>query len=257
MTSIIGDELIHHMEQILLSEHSIRQAKIVDLADPNAPHQDLCVAFALNPMGNRSDDAIAVRSARKNLMQKVVHLGGRSVVPKKWAKRASLPVSDDRGQVDVEALRCDLLGVPRESATEASAETMEEKIFLAVASTLNIDREQLSLDSSFAKNGGDELLAIEVFQRLMQEGISLRVLDIQNATSLAELPTLVISHRGKTAQPAQTFPTSQLHEISFPEAAPKSQVHDIVIPDVSTLKTGIPNVIVPRGVLNYRSMFIR
>lgn len=106
--SHIGEELIQHLEDILLSDLAIEQARILDIAHPSSSHQDLVVAVSLSDLVEQSSDA-AMRHVRSQLIASVARLGsGGSLVPRKWATLPELPV-DASGEVDDKALRQVLL----------------------------------------------------------------------------------------------------------------------------------------------------
>jgi hypothetical protein len=103
--SPISEELVQHMEDILLSDLAIDQARIINVAHPNSPHQDLVVALSLSDLIADDSDA-AMRHVRGQLIASIASLGaGGSLVPRKWAKLASLPSDPYTGEVDDDALR--------------------------------------------------------------------------------------------------------------------------------------------------------
>lgn len=97
------------MEDILLSDLAIEQARILDIAHPSSSHQDLVVALSLSDLVEQSSDT-AMRHVRSQLIASVARVGaGGSLVPRKWATLPELPV-DASGEVDDHALRKILLG---------------------------------------------------------------------------------------------------------------------------------------------------
>lgn len=111
------------MEDILLSDLAIEQARILDIAHPSSSHQDLVVAVALSDLVEQSSDA-AMRHVRSQLIASVARVGaGGSLVPRKWATLPELPV-DASGEVDDRALRKVLLG-RRQKTVAVKTEPMD------------------------------------------------------------------------------------------------------------------------------------
>lgn len=229
MGIIITPELVSRIEETLLSDAAITQAKVIDLAAADAPEQDLVIAIALHPDVQQSDES-ALRTARRALVKKLRDVGGKAVVPRKWARPAALPLTPT-GEVDDIALRQNLLmeaaATTPDEGSKAPVESLDDKIMRIVAQAVQIPQDQLVQTRSFQQNGGDSFTAIQVFQCLMRENVSLRVPDIMRSETLAELPALVIS-RSNPAGPAVA-----------PNVAPQpsTEVHEIRLPDVDNAAT--------------------
>ncbi|KAG9251587.1 uncharacterized protein F5Z01DRAFT_271503 [Emericellopsis atlantica] len=221
----ITPELVRKMEDSLLADPAIVQAKIVDIAAADAPQPDLVVAICLSPDVQQPDES-ALRAARKALVKRMRDDGGRAVVPRKWSRPSVLPV-DPSGAVDEVALRQSLLmeahadGPPPTPTSKAPVESLDEKIMRIIATAVGTSVDELVQTRGFAQNGGDSFTAIRVFQALMRENISLRVPDIMRAETIAELPALVISRTGPAPVPAPAatsgIPVSEVHEVMLAE----------------------------------------
>lgn len=222
---VITPELVREMEEGLLADPAVIQAKIVDIAAADAPQSDLVVAICLSPDVQQSDES-ALRAARKALVKRMRDHGGRAVVPRKWSRPSALPV-DPSGAVDEIALRQSLLteahadGPPPTPSSKAPVESLDEKILRIISTAVGTPVDQLVQTRSFIQNGGDSFTAIRVFQALMRENISLRVPDIMRTKTIAELPALVISRTGPAPVLAPTatsgIQVSQVHEMMLAE----------------------------------------
>lgn len=173
--SPIGEELIQHLEDILLSDLAIEQARILDIAHPSSSHQDLVVAVALSDLVDHTSSDAAVRHVRSQLIGSVARLGGGgSLVPRKWATLPELPV-DASGEVDDRELRRVLLErrtqnvpVPRREV-EDQADSLAE--MLAVPKSSHRSKTPVSsgpiprgfcLDVPISERRGSAVSAIEV-----------------------------------------------------------------------------------------------
>lgn len=230
MSIIITPELVSRMESTLLSDAAIKQAKVIDLAAADAPEQDLVVAIALHPDVQQSDES-ALRTARRALVKKLRDVGGKAVIPRKWARPADLPLTP-AGEVDEIALRQSLLmeaaATTPDEGSKAPVESLDDKIMRIVAQAVQIPQDQLVQTRSFQQNGGDSFTAIRVFQCLMRENVSLRVPDIMRSETLAELPALVIS---------RSNPAGPMGGPNGPQGQPTTEVHEIKLPDVDSSAT--------------------
>lgn len=171
------------MEQSLLQDTAISQAAIINLSPTpkDASTAQWTAVLALDNPGNPDDpDAAIVSRARKTLRKQFP--ASKTLVPKAWSIAASLPqVAGSTSSVDTDALRRKLL---------SGEETTEEKIQRIVAFVLHKPLEDVPLTKSYVNIGGDSITAVEVMARCAEEEITLHVLDILNAESLAHLAVL-------------------------------------------------------------------
>jgi acyl carrier protein len=174
------------MEALLLQDPSIKQAKIVDLApedvDPLSPSTPMFTAV-LSLADDESEEAAAVVTrARRSLRKSLPDC--KALVPKSWSLLPSLPVTTPGGTiVDSAALTRRLSSV----SAAAASEPVEEKVRRIVSHCLRQPTDEVSLDASFKRLGGDSIAAIEVMARCNEEGLDIHVLDVLHADTLAHL----------------------------------------------------------------------
>ncbi|KAI9897779.1 hypothetical protein N3K66_007635 [Trichothecium roseum] len=233
--SIITPELCFHMEQLLLEDELVDQAKIVDLANLDSTEPDLVVAVSLSDPEAQDTPKLAtaaIKAIQKELVRNMSPYGGKQMIPRRWARPQSLPLRS--GAIDALALRRQLLlsahqeeegifaapsSVPSAAPTAAAAESVEDKVVRIVAEALGMESKQVDMAKSFFENGGDSFTAISITGRLMMEGISLRVPDIVGARTMADLRSRVLSRHDGEA-PAAAAPAAAVSTTTPSMAAP-------------------------------------
>lgn len=222
------------MEQLLLEDELVDQAKIVDLANLDSTEPDLVVAVSLSDPEAQDTPKLAtaaIKAIQKELVRAMSPYGGKQVIPRRWARPQALPLRS--GAIDALALRRQLLlsahqeeegifAAPSSTpsaaapAAAAAAESVEDKVVRIVAEALGMESKQVDMGKSFFENGGDSFTAISITGRLMMEGISLRVPDIVGARTMADLRSRVLSrHDGEApAAAAAAAPAAAVSTIS-------------------------------------------
>lgn len=230
--SIITPELCFHMEQLLLEDELVDQAKIVDLANLDSTEPDLVVAVSLSDPEAQDTPKLAtaaIKAIQKELVRGMSPYGGKQVIPRRWARPQALPLRS--GAIDALALRRQLLlsahqeeegifaapsSTPSATTAPAAAvvESVEDKVVRIVAEALGMESKQVDMGKSFFENGGDSFTAISITGRLMMEGISLRVPDIVGARTMADLRSRVLSRHDGEAPASAAAPAAAVSTIS-------------------------------------------
>ena len=211
--SIITPELCFHMEQLLLEDELVDQAKIVDLANLDSTEPDLVVAVSLSDPEAQDTPKLAtaaIKAIQKELVRGMSPYGGKQVIPRRWARPQALPLRS--GAIDALALRRQLLLSAAPAA--AAVESVEDKVVRIVAEALGMESKQVDMGKSFFENGGDSFTAISITGRLMMEGISLRVPDIVGARTMADLRSRVLSRHDGEAPASAAAPAAAVSTIS-------------------------------------------
>ena len=203
------------MEESILLDPSVRQARILNLAEPNIEPQ-WAVILSLEAKDGEETDADIIKRARKVLVKKKKETGSSISVPKQWMVVEELPLvttedGQDTAEVDSDALRRRLVGSDAEKALEAArskikklladplafqhalgedeppATQMELMLRVLWGQVLNLQPEEIAREDSFLRRGGDSILAIELTALAHECGITLTVASVFKDPRLCEM----------------------------------------------------------------------
>lgn len=183
--------LLFRMEQQLLADPAVGQAKVLNLASSAAEAQSVVVLSLRKSHDGPAPDPSVVKEIRRNLIKSLENDGGKGIVPKRWVLLDDLPVTS-AGLVDGEALRLRLNDMQAEAEENALASPMEKKLRQVVADVLRLPLAEVRLSTSFIRLGGDSITAIEVMARCLADGVTINVPEIMTCETLAELASLMV-----------------------------------------------------------------
>ena len=192
MTSSSNTPTPAAMEQALLSDNTIKQAKVFSLSTESDSDDISTQAVAISLV---EPDATAVKRARKSLVKTF----GKENVSKKWFVINHIPTlaaeGDEEEKIDVDALRKQVLAPAEDAAAPDSiggeASSVEDRLRQIIAGALKLPVVEVTSKESFIRLGGDSITAIEVMTRCVESKIFLRVPDIMRAESISELAASV------------------------------------------------------------------
>lgn len=191
------------MEAFLRRDDAVKHARVLNLASPpdTGEPPKWVVALSLDPSGVAAEGSSAaiVKRIRRALR---ASFRDSAVVPATWAVFDSFPTVPS-GAVDDAALAQQLAGL---EAASGGASTLN-KLRGIVATVLKMPLAEVVASSAYIKLGGDSIKAVEVMSRCMAAGLNVRVRDIMDAKSLAELAAMVRPagrHRSRRNSTAST-----------------------------------------------------
>lgn len=170
------------LEQKLNSEPDVKQLRILSTTAGGDDAQH-AVFLSLNDSANAAEPKVIIKRLRMSWRKHVESDAETIAVPKKWLLLPELPLNSS-GSIDDKAL-LESIGVAA-STNEAGGDTVNI-IRAVVADVLRKPITNISPSSSFLRQGGDSITAIEVMARCMAKGITIRVPDIMRLESLTEL----------------------------------------------------------------------
>ena len=184
-------ELSVEVEQNLLQDAAVTQARLVNLSTSGGNEAQWAVAIALakNDCGGQSNGPLLER-LRKNLLVKLKGYD-KTLVPKKWFLLPKLPVAPS-GHVEDELLLQHLMSLD----ADHNRPSMQDKLRNILSKVLRIPFADVLPSASFVRLGGDSITAIEVMSRCLEENINLQARDLMKCESLAELETATNNYQG-------------------------------------------------------------
>ncbi|GAA0894231.1 hypothetical protein GCM10009122_39110 [Fulvivirga kasyanovii] len=171
---------LHEIENVIKRYEGIDQAVVLYQKVENQ-NDLLCAYYVAKGEIDLSELQILLRQYLPNYM-----------VPSIYQRLPTMPLNFN-GKIDRSALKITGNTVQRNSVVvEKNLNELETKIVEICAKVL--DRDNVDIDQSFFRNGGDSIKAIQVQSRFLKEGYKLNITDIMSANHLREISVAIKVH---------------------------------------------------------------
>ncbi|KAI0008780.1 hypothetical protein F4779DRAFT_618304 [Xylariaceae sp. FL0662B] len=152
-----------------------------------------------------------------------------TLLPKLWIVLEKMPL-DEHGKIDRrklqtwiqnanEQLHREILATQSEETITQPTNAVERRIHKTASKVLQVDPTIIGMNKSFASLGGDQQTASELVLKCRSQGISLKVEDVMQTTSLTRLASLAMStpmhSRNASEVTAEVFELSPMQRLYF------------------------------------------